>query len=62
MYKKREIEIEILNGTLSSVIIILREREIGFFSPPPGVRVGAFLFIIIIIAKENALGEKETKK
>lgn len=27
MYKKRDREIEILNGTLSSVIIILRERE-----------------------------------
>ena len=39
MYKKRDREIEMLNGTLSSVIIILREREekkrfspkIGFF-------------------------------
>jgi len=27
VYKKRDREIEILNGTLSSVIIILRERE-----------------------------------
>jgi len=66
---KRDREIEILNGTLSSVIIILREREKKSFSPKIGFFSGVVSALFYSSSsssssrkKTHSRGEKDTKK